>query len=253
MAKRFKLAADQIQRLVPGSLGCIASDKITVGGERVCYMTRGEAAAPEDSGWIFTAGTETQAYMDDAKNFEVYSLNTIANYDRDIIPFLHAPPGAAFERRDNRGPLVPCEGTALPPKKTWPPPGFPIVEGPHALTKSWSITLPAPYARRIEDGALVLWRPGITLWINAFNNDHDEPQATRLAAMKKAMSRAATDIVETTGDVTRLRYRVNEDGQDSLNVLVFSDTGMLQASIYFDAEADAVTAARMADSITAGG
>jgi hypothetical protein len=253
VAKRFKLAADLIQRLVPGSLGCIASDKITVGGEPVAYMIREQPSRPELSGWVFMSGTESQAYTDDPKNFEVYALNTIANYDRDIIPFLHAPPGSSFERRNNRGPLVPCDGTELPPPPapSWPPPGFPLVEGPHALTKAWSLVLPAQFARRIQDGSLVLWRPGITLWINAFNNDHGESQATRLAAMKRAMSRDATEIVEATGDVTRLHYRVREDGQDSLNVLVFSDAGMLQTSIYFDDEAGAAMAARLADSITA--
>jgi hypothetical protein len=256
--KRFKLAAHQIQELVKGYGGCIASDKITVGGARVSYMTRGEPTRSEDSGWVFTSGTETQAYMDEPGNFEVYAVNTIANYDRDIIPFLHAPPGSAFERRNNRGPLVPCDGTEVPapldPKPRWPPPGFPLVEGPHALTKSWALTLPTQFARRIEDGSLVLWRPGVTLWINAFNNDHGDSQTKRLAAMKSAMSRDATEIHEVaTEGVTRFRYRLREDGQDSLTILVFSDTGHLQTAIYFDDEADAAMAARLADSITAVG
>ncbi len=35
---------------------------------------------------------------DDPKNFEVYDVNTIANYDREIIPLLHAVAGSRFER-----------------------------------------------------------------------------------------------------------------------------------------------------------
>jgi len=34
-------------------------------------------------------------------NIGVYDVNTIANYDRDIIPLLDAPPGSAFERDDD--------------------------------------------------------------------------------------------------------------------------------------------------------
>ena len=267
MAKgtRFKLKATDIRALVSGLGGCIASDKITVHGQRVAYMARGTPSVPEDSGWLFTAGTESQAYMDDPANFEVYDVNTIANYDRDIVPFLHAPPGSSFERPGNEGDLEPCEGTDWTPGTAdekaaserdarrggkWPPPGFPIVEGDHALTSSWSLTLPSPFARRIEDDSLVLWRPGLTLWIAAFSSDHREPQAARLAAAKTRMSPDATSVREATaGGVTRLTYRLVEDGQNSVSALVLGDAGHLHASIYFDEEADAATALRIAQSI----
>lgn len=107
--KLFKLDASQLQRLAPGHGGCIASDRITVGGEPVRYMVREAPADPQLSGWTFLAGTETDDEMADPHHFEVYDVNTIANYDPDIIPFLRAPVGSAFERRNNAGPLVPCE------------------------------------------------------------------------------------------------------------------------------------------------
>ena len=58
------------------------------------------------------------------------------------------------------------EDTSMP-KKKWPPPEFPIVEGDHLLTETWAIHLPDEFARRIEDGDLVSWRPGLTLLGNA--------------------------------------------------------------------------------------
>jgi hypothetical protein len=257
--KRFKLPADQIRALVRGHGGCIASDKITVAGQPVAYMIREDPARPGDSGWIFTSGTETQEYMDDAANFEVYDVNTIANYDPDIIPFLYAPPGSSFERRNNRGPLVPCEGTDPldddadeAAAAQWPPPGFPLVEGVHALTKSWSLTLPGPFARRVEDGALVLWRPGITLWIVAYHNDHDETQAARLAAMRSVMSSNATNVrAEQADGLSRLTYQLVEDGVGTLMALVFSDAGHLQVAVYFDELDDAAIAEQLAASISA--
>ena len=48
-------------------------------------------------------------------------------------------------------------------RKKWPPSGFPLVEGEHRLTATWSMYLPEQFARRIEDGSLVLWLPGLTI------------------------------------------------------------------------------------------
>jgi hypothetical protein len=51
-----------------------------------------------DSGWRFFSGEESQTYADDPGNFGLYDVNTVANYDAEIIPLLDAPIGAAFER-----------------------------------------------------------------------------------------------------------------------------------------------------------
>ena len=59
-----------------------------------------------DSGWRFLSGDESQAYADEASNFAMYDVNTIANYDPEIIPFLNAPVGSAFERKDGTGPFA---------------------------------------------------------------------------------------------------------------------------------------------------
>lgn len=255
--KHFKLAADKILPIVKGMGGCIASDKITIGGEPVAYMVRSETEREGDSGWLFTSGTETQAYMDDAANFEVYDVNTIANYDSDIVPFLHAPPGSAYERPGNKGAFVPLEDTVWMPgdpphRGKWPPPGFPLVEGRYALTKQWMLVLPAPYARRVEDGSLVLWRPGITLWINAWGNDRKESQAARLASMTSQISSSARDVTQSIVDgVLRFTYLLSEDGPEALYAFAFSDAGHLQMAIYFDAPSDAAVALEIAQSITA--
>ena len=97
--KQFKLKPDQIRPLVPRMGGCFASDMITVGGNKVGYMYREEPGFDADSGWRFLSGTESQEYLDDPENLQIYNVNTIANYDPDIIPFLDQPIGSAFERR----------------------------------------------------------------------------------------------------------------------------------------------------------
>ena len=106
MGKTFRLRADQIRRLIPGRGGCIAADSITCGGRRVGWMYREQPHTDVDSGWRFFAGDEPQAYVDDSSHFEIYDINTIANYDPDIIPLLDAPIGSAFGRDEGMGRLV---------------------------------------------------------------------------------------------------------------------------------------------------
>jgi hypothetical protein len=109
--KPFRLEASEIQRLIPNMGGCFASDRITVDGARVGYMYREQPGFPEDSGWRFLAGDESDDYMDNSDNHGIYEVNTIANYDRDIIPLLESPPGARFIR-DPQGRLVADHGSA---------------------------------------------------------------------------------------------------------------------------------------------
>jgi hypothetical protein len=108
--KVFFLAADAIKpNLAPGRGSCLASDLITVQGLPVGFMYREDPDNELDSGWRFFAGSESETYCDDSANFEIYDVNTIANYDSGIIPFLDAKPGAAFERRPESINFVPIQ------------------------------------------------------------------------------------------------------------------------------------------------
>ncbi|UHQ19356.1 DUF2185 domain-containing protein [Lysobacter sp. KIS68-7] len=97
MAK-YKLSKDDIKPLAEGYGGCIATDKITVEGHPVRFMYRETPDNDVDSGWRFMSGLESDEYMDTPPNHDVYDINTIANYDPTIIPFLDAPEGSAFEK-----------------------------------------------------------------------------------------------------------------------------------------------------------
>lgn len=104
--KRFRKNADDFKPLVFGRGACIASDRITVDGQRVGYCYR-EKPDDIDSGWRFFAGDESEAYTSDPGNFEMYDCNTIANYDPEIVALLDAPPGSAFARDASTGAFVP--------------------------------------------------------------------------------------------------------------------------------------------------
>ena len=98
MSKVFRLTAEQIRPVATGYGACFASDHITVEGRTVGVMYREVPEDDADSGWRFLSGFESQEFLDDPENLELYDVNTIANYDAAIIPYLDAPPGATLVR-----------------------------------------------------------------------------------------------------------------------------------------------------------
>ena len=100
----YHVKAEEMKNLLPdweGASGCIASSRITVEGCKVGYCYREKPDGDWDSGWRFTAGDESEEYMDDPNNAGIYKLNTICNDDPDIIALLHTPAPCAFERDGN--------------------------------------------------------------------------------------------------------------------------------------------------------
>ena len=86
----------------PNGEGCIVSDKITKEGFKVGYMyiEKPDEDKP-DSGWRFMAGNEDDEYINNSNNHHVFAINTICNYDRDIIPYLKSKIGSTYIRIDS--------------------------------------------------------------------------------------------------------------------------------------------------------
>ena len=100
----YHVKAEDMKNLLPdweNATGCIATNRITVEGCKVGYCYREKADGDWDSGWRFTAGDESDEYMDDPNNAGIYGLNSICNDDPDIIPLLNTPAPCAFERDEN--------------------------------------------------------------------------------------------------------------------------------------------------------
>ena len=100
----YHVKAEDVKPLLSdwkGADGCIATNRITVEGCKVGYCYREKPDGDWDSGWRFTAGDESEEYMDDPNNARIYKLNTICNDDPDIIALLHMPAPCAFERDEN--------------------------------------------------------------------------------------------------------------------------------------------------------
>ena len=96
----------KIEKLIdwnePNGEGCMVSDKITKEGFKVGYMYREKPSDNRpDSGWRFMAGNEDDEYMNNPNNHHIFAINTLCNYDKDIIPYLHSSIGSTFIRVNN--------------------------------------------------------------------------------------------------------------------------------------------------------
>jgi len=121
-------------------------------------------------------------------------------------------------------------------------PDFPIVEGNYQMTSDWSVTLDQKYNRRIEDGSLVLWRPGFTIWTVIWNLEEDESPLERYNSLRSDISDDAFDIVEETEPLLRFSYRMTEGSAENrvsaFYCFAVSSESHVQMAIYFDEETD---------------
>jgi len=76
---------------------CVVTNRIIKHGEKVGFLFREASDRPRDSGWRFSCGTESQDYMDDAKNLRVVSLGAVLRVDDRIVSLLDQPAPIAFE------------------------------------------------------------------------------------------------------------------------------------------------------------
>ena len=103
MDKRESIDEGKLEPLATDHGDCFATDRVAIDGQSVGYMYREAPEFDADSGWRFFAGDESQEYLDNPQNLGIYDVNTIANFDTDIIPFLGAPVGSEFGRDATNG------------------------------------------------------------------------------------------------------------------------------------------------------
>lgn len=101
--KNFAIKPEDIKPLLKdwdGAIECCASDRILVDGCKIGYCERFKPPRCDEgwnSGWWFLAGDEDDEYMDNDDNLNFSDLNTICNYDPEIMPFLTHPYGESLD------------------------------------------------------------------------------------------------------------------------------------------------------------
>lgn len=234
MEKPFKLKSSQIEPLVPDMGFAYVTDMISVEGKPVDYMSRSEPNSKGDSGWIFYGGGETQEYMDDARNISLMGINTVANYDPEIISFLTYPPGTEIERNTEGKLQVISPGIEEPDVVFL----YPVDAGTVQVTNNWALDVANRMFRRFDKGSLVIWRTGFTIWLNSFESNNSSIER-RLQALLDEISPEKTDFQQQSQNgLHKIRYHLVEDidghKQSSVNIFGLAKNHQIQMSIYYD-------------------
>lgn len=124
---------------------------------------------------------------------------------------------------------------------------FPFWVGRVALTPEWTIDLPLACKQRFEESQIVLWRPGLTIWISVWGNDTNMSREERQQKFAEDASACKYDESVVKNDaLCYYSYRIDEESADqrapAFQGFAFADHGHLQLSIYFDDESDAALA-----------
>lgn len=84
---------------------CFVTNNILYEGRQVGYLYREEPDYDDDSGWRFTAGDETDEYMEDSDNSSYVSLGAVLREDDSCLELLDREAGVAFAK-DDKGNFV---------------------------------------------------------------------------------------------------------------------------------------------------
>ncbi|NRA35993.1 MAG: DUF2185 domain-containing protein [Polyangiaceae bacterium] len=208
-SKIHKLGPADISRVVPDLGACFATDRITVDGAPVGHMYREKSTDEVDSGWRFFSGDESDEYMACPENTNAYDLNTIANYDRDIIPWLTYPPGTRIERAKSGFQLTSDPGA--PPSVSFLPPVGP---GNFRLSDNFELASPVHLLCRFETGRFILWRAGITITYDVVDHESADVDAAVDQLTAEAPPERTEELREQVGEMKKLSYRTQGDGSE---------------------------------------
>ena len=247
--KHFRIPKEQIRDIVTFCGGCLASDRILVDGAPVGYMYREEPEGPDDSGWCFMAGDESEAYCADPARWGKYAVNTIANFDIKVVPFLDQPPGSAYVRNP-QGKLERSRQSSVPERDVFT---IPDAEGDATLNESWSAHFAERFRRRIDKNQMVIGRPGLTFWMDSYDT-HDMSASSVRSKFDSDLPPGAYDVVreedaESWRTLLRVDSRIKDGRRPALHGTIWSRGHLLQVSAYFDDEADLATAMAVIRSI----
>ncbi len=207
-----------------------------------------------DDGWVFLAGDEDQAYLDDPANTSLSAVDEVVRRDAGIAPYLVLPEGADLVRVDGRWLDAESGEPAVAPVGPPMHPGFPVVDGRLRLTSQWSMRVSEPMNRRVDDGNLVLWRPGLTFRFGAWWVRAGETPEQRAASAISAATRRFDERRSLLSGARAVTCRMPADGAGnhvpSLFAVVVTEVDHLTVSVQFDDEADATTAYGLVHSLS---
>lgn len=87
-----------IERRKMYRMTAIISKKVREGGWKISYGMRDKPTREGDSGWYFCVGDESDDYINDARNLELWPIGSVLMYDQALNEFITVPYGTAIVR-----------------------------------------------------------------------------------------------------------------------------------------------------------
>lgn len=85
---------------IQGAGGTIVTKSILDGTSRLKWMFRQESE--HGNGWVAFGDTDSQEYVDDAKNMAIVDFNTLANIEPAVVNIFYMPVGSDLEFRTDK-------------------------------------------------------------------------------------------------------------------------------------------------------
>jgi len=67
---------------------------------------------------------------------------------------------------------------------------------PRRITQNWSVDIDDSFNRRVDDGSLVFWKPGLTAWINCWGNGVEPGKAAAVQFIREDASLDRVDVMD---------------------------------------------------------
>ena len=90
-----------IERRKLWEMTAIVTKKVREEGWKIGYGVRGEPTRESDSGWYFCAGNESDEYVNDPENLELWKVGSVLMYDNALNELIASPYGTAVVRVDH--------------------------------------------------------------------------------------------------------------------------------------------------------
>ena len=90
-----------IERKKLWEMTAIVSKKVREEGWKISYGMREEPTREGDSGWYFCVGNESDDYLDNADNFELWKIGSVLMFDQTLNELITVPYGTAIIRVDH--------------------------------------------------------------------------------------------------------------------------------------------------------
>ena len=91
MNDKFFKSVKHVESIAEGHGYCFVSAKVCVDENEIKYCYREKPGNDTDSGWRFFAGDEDDEYCANPDNFHIFDINTVCNFDKNIIDILEEP------------------------------------------------------------------------------------------------------------------------------------------------------------------